>query len=541
MAKRQKTLWSFDFETDPFLFGRVPKVFAAAAVSEFGDRVLYWGDDALEKFMAFVTDLQDALLIGHNAGKFDTLYMRDIIGGSMLVVDGRIIKCNVSKTVEIRDSFAILPMALKNLGAKYDIDYSKLERDAREKNKAEIVRYLVQDCEVLMAAVQNFYARAGKRRLTIAGQASAELRAIYPDLPKIGVEHDEEYRRFFYGGRVQALEKGILHGDFKMYDVNSMYPAVMATEKHPFGSAYKNIPFTLSALPDDGCGFFLGVCDSRGAFPVRLENKTTPYNHGRVNIAVTLHEVKTAIECGLAKNFSGTMLIPESKTDFSKFIVPHYESRLKAKAIGDAGGDIYHKLIPNSSYGRFAMSPEGRDEFYYAWRGEDISGMVKPSGGGLFSPKPAEWRVADVDMIGERYILKRPAKRAWAFYEDVATGASITGAARARLMRALAGAVRPIYCDTDSILCEELHEEINPKKLGAWKHEGDFDCAAIAGKKMYTLLKNKRPIKSASKGVRACPTEIYMAAAGESVEIHNDAPTLRLNKTSFVSRVIRCT
>lgn len=537
----KKTLWAFDFETDPFLYGRIPKVFAACAVSENGDRVLYWGDDAIDKFMVWALELKDAILIGHNAGKFDTLFMRDIIGGSMLVVDGRIIKCKISKTVEVRDSFAILPMPLKNLGAKYEIDYKKLERENREKHRTEITRYLVQDCEVLLSAVQNFYTRAGKQRLTIAGQASAELREIYPDLPKIGAQHDAEFRQFFYGGRVQALEKGILLGDFKMYDVNSMYPAVMATEKHPYGSAYKKIPFSIKNMPVDGCGFFFGICDSHGALPVRMKDKTTPYSFGRVEVAVTLHEIKAGIECGLIKNISGTMLLPEFKTDFSKFILPHYESRLKAKAIGDAGGDIYHKLIPNSSYGRFAMSPDGRDEIYYAWPDENIKEMVSPIERPHFAPIPPEWKISDVDMIANRFILKRPAKRPWTFFEDVATGASITGAARARLLRALAGSVRPIYCDTDSILCEELNEEINPKKLGAWKHEGDFDCAAIAGKKMYTLLKNKRPIKSASKGVKACPTEIYMAADGETVKIYNNAPTMRLGGVSFVSRDIRRT
>lgn len=530
MARKQKTIWAYDCETDPFKYGRAPRPFAWAAVSEFGERVLFWGDNSTQEFIAWLRELEDALLIAHNGGKFDSLFLKDAIAGQMLMVDGRIIKCNVSRSVELRDSFAILPMPLRNLGAKYDIEYSKLERECREFHREEITRYLIQDCEVLLAAVLDFYQRAGKRRLTIASQASHELRAYYPDLPKLTETHHAEFSRFYYGGRVQAFEKGIITGDFQLYDVNSMYPAVMAQEYHPFGASYRQIPFSKAKMPADNCGFFLGTCDSLGAFPVRLENKTTPYLHGRVEIAVTLHEVRAALETGTAKNFSGSMLLPEFKTTFDKFVHDHYTKRQAAKERGDKGGDIYHKLILNSSYGRFAMSPEGRDDTYYAEHDEDLRDML--AGG---------WRIGDIDLECERYILKRPPQRPWMFYEDVATGASITGAARARLLRGIAASGRALYCDTDSLLCEDFGGEVDGKKLGAWKFEAECDTAAIAGKKTYVLLKNKRPIKQACKGVRACPTEIYMAAAGDTVEIERDAPTMRLAKNSFVKREIRMT
>jgi len=527
---KEKTLWAFDCETPMFKYGRLPAPFLWCAISEYGDRFIFWGENSTQEFMRWIMTLNNDLLIAHNGGKFDTLFLKEIISGSMLMVDGRIIKCSPKKGVEIRDSFAILPMALKKLGAKMEIDLKKHEDNVREKHKAEIIRYCLQDCVVLLEAVQNFYRMAGRRRLTIASQASAELRAIYPDLPKLNATHHAEFSPFFFGGRVQAMQKGIIKGNFKLYDVNSMYPHVMATYHHPYGDSYTVKDYHAKNIPENGAGFFMGTCDSRAAFPVRQKNKTTPYTIGKnLDIKITIHELVAAQQCDAACNFRGKLLLPTFSTTFDKFILPHFASRKKAKAVGDAGADLYHKLIPNSSYGRFAMSPDGREETYYAEKGEDIS-ELKLNG----------FTVKDIDLHAERFILSRDVSRPWAFYEDVATGASITGAARAELMRGIYHAKNPLYCDTDSIMCEELDCRIG-KELGEWKHECSFDTAAIAGKKMYALIEKKRIVKQASKGVVACASEIYMVADGDEIEIFNDAPVMRLKGTKFMSRKIRMT
>lgn len=527
---KEKTLWTFDCETPKFMYGRLPIPFLWIALSEYGDRYIFWGENSTAEFMRWIMTLNNDLLIAHNGGKFDTLFLKEIISGSILMVDGRILKCSPKKGVEIRDSFAILPMALKKLGAKLEIDLDKHERGVREIHRAEIIRYCLQDCIVLMEAVQNFYKMAGRRRLTIASQASAELRAIYPNLQKMGSIHHQEFSPFFFGGRVQAMQKGIIKGSFKLYDVNSMYPAVMAYEQHPHGSAYKCKDFSIKNLPEHGAGFFMGRCDTRAAFPIRQENKTTPYIIGRnVFVKITLHEVIAALQCGAASNFNGKIFIPEQHTNFADFILPHFASRKKAKAVGDAGADLYHKLIPNSSYGRFAMSPDGREETWFAEKDEDLTEL-----------KAVGFTIKDIDLNAERFILSRPVSKPWQFYEDVATGASITGAARARLMRAIATAKNPLYCDTDSLLCESIGEKVG-NELGEWKEEVFCDEVAIAGKKMYALFNKSECVKQASKGVRASPDEIRAVAMGEEIEIFNDAPVMRLKGAKFMSRKIKMT
>ena len=45
-------------------------------------------------------------------------------------------------------------------------------------------------------------------------------------------------RSFLEAGR-KFLQAGIIKGDYKIYDVNSMYPSVMRDFEHPASATYK--------------------------------------------------------------------------------------------------------------------------------------------------------------------------------------------------------------------------------------------------------------------------------------------------------------
>ena len=45
--------------------------------------------------------------------------------------------------------------------------------------------------------------------------------------------HDRIYRQYYFGGRVECFRKGVIKDSLNLYDVNSMYPAVMASHQHP--------------------------------------------------------------------------------------------------------------------------------------------------------------------------------------------------------------------------------------------------------------------------------------------------------------------
>ena len=130
-------------------------------------------------------------------------------------------------------------------------------------------------------------------------------------------------------------------------------------------------------------------------------------------------------------------------------------------------------------------------------------------------------------------------------YLNVATGASITSAARAQLMAGLAAATGPVYCDTDSIICEELPASlIHENQLGKWKIEATGNMIAVCEKKLYAFFgeKSNDPkvnakrikdygdatcIKIASKGVRLSAHDMLDVARGETVEYMPTFPTIK--------------
>ena len=127
-------------------------------------------------------------------------------------------------------------------------------------------------------------------------------------------------------------------------------------------------------------------------------------------------------------------------------------------------------------------------------------------------------------------------------YKDVAIAASITSAARSVLLHALASARRPVYCDTDSIICEGLSKrvKIDRTALGAWKLEASGDRLAVAGKKLYALRKGRRCVKKASKGVKVAPGEIERVARGGEVVWRSDVPNFSLlHGTRYIERRVR--
>jgi hypothetical protein len=109
----------------------------------------------------------------------------------------------------------------------------------------------------------------------------------------------------------------------------------------------------------------------------------------------------------------------------------------------------------------------------------------------------------------------------------VGIGASITGASRAVLLRALALCESPIYCDTDSIVCEYLPPELcHPSRLGAWDIEfsATQHPALIAGKKMYAFIDDDGQHHVSSKGVTFNRDQIAAMVNGEIVENIQAAP-----------------
>jgi len=521
------TLAVADFETWSFRHGRVPKPVCLGFFDGISKR-MFWGSDCVADFRAWLASEKEAgteyVIFMHNGGRFDFMFLLEGLdcGHALNVINGRIIRM-AAMGHEFRDSWALFPQPLSAY-EKDKFDYTVLEPETVEANRAYIERYCLNDCQYLYEIIAPFVEMYGDV-LTVGSVAMKLLNSEY-GFECLDERDDATLRPFFFGGRVQPFETGDFRGKWKLYDVNSMYPAAMRNIEHPV-SGYTN-----SKRIKDTTGFVRIIATSQGCLPYRLENGRLGFPFMRGEFLASIHEIRAGQELGLLKVHEVVIAYNFAHwTNFQRFVDPQFEMRQRAKDANDKARDLIHKRVGNSGYGKFALDPRDFKE-YRVLEDCESPGKVRTF------DEPEGW-FAEAEGEGYR-IWERPTFGRLGRFLNVATAASITGAARANLMRGLAASTRPIYCDTDSIICEAFDGDIDKRRLGAWDLEAEADRATIAAKKIYALWRDGECIKKASKGARLSEYEIVRVANGELVEWKNDAPNFSfMREPTFVKRNIK--
>lgn len=540
MKEAKKQIAIVDCETDPFEPDLVVKPFAIGF--ETPERYIdFWGDDCVEQFFAYLATLKERYIIyAHNGGKFDFFFFLKFLSAntSPRIINGRLVQVFFAKQ-EFRDSYAIVDIPLAKF-QKDEIDYTKFKRDCREENKEEIRTYLRTDCSYLYTLVKEFHSRFGDK-LTAASAALQVLNSFHGFERIRSDTIDEQLREFYFGGRVQCFETGKLipntGEEWLVIDRNSMYSSAMAECLHPISST-----FELNDRITDATDFAHIVAFNDGALPYRHENGGLDFTVRHGEFRATIHEIKAGME-------TGTLRIErviaawefERKATFAQFVNHYYPLKAQAKANGDKLAEIMYKLVLNSSYGKFALNPRK----FKNWK-LTLGEIPQPQQSEEF---PDGWTMHSNN--GGIFIWERPNPRRGGFY-NIATAASITGAARANLLRNLSLAQRPVYCDTDSIICESFNGNLHPTKLGGWKIETTGNLVAIAGKKLYAVFDGNKVLKKASKGCSLSGEEILRICEGEEILYSNPVPSFHLHdqgkyklddlgSVDFIKRTIRMT
>lgn len=588
-ADRERCVAILDTETDPFDAATEAVVFPFLAVlySDQFEPVIMWENDPTKLIARILEEIrklpEEYIIYAHNGGKFDYMFFIDQLRGSVKfkgrgVMRAEII-CSDGRIHEIRDSMHIIPQPLA--GWKKDkFDYSKNLKSKRAKYKTEIIQYCINDCKYLLQIVRKFIER-NSLKLSIGQAALSGIRAEYKfeclgelmDAKIRGVHFDTREKElygkptgkgYFYGGRVECFAgRGVFRGPLFYVDVNSMYPYVMASFKHPVGSGYT----FRSGIPSDYTAFVRVQCENRGAFIRRNELGETTASIGEGEFFTTIWEFDAALELNLISNVRIIQCVDcNDFSDFSRFVVPRYDGRIIAKGrlkefeergiTEKSNNPIYDdiklddtviKFELNNGYGKFAQNPRRYKDHWLGNASErpDVAGdwgsapkfVSEEKNYAIWERKPYRW-----DDTERRYIWDRPPR----FY-NVGTGASVTGAARSILLRALHRVRRPIYCDTDSIICADVGDlEIDAKKLGSWKLEKIFDEVVIAGKKEYACKVaglsdgHKDRIIVKSKGVDGVTyAEMVEMAGGATIAKTLRAPTMdRYGGYEYITRKI---
>lgn len=522
-----------DCETDPFKHGRLPKPFVWGFYDPINLNGFQYFYDTNE-FIEFIKEYE-GIIYFHNGGKFDMHFLFDGVDpqDNIMIINGRIAKMKIGKC-ELRDSYLLLPVPLSAY-KKDEIDYSKFEENTRKQHITEIIKYLKGDCVYLYEILEKQFKDYGQK-LTLATSAFDFWHKNMSNLkykPKTGRYYFEQFKQYYYGGRVECFKKGIIDKEFEVFDINSAYPYAMKFE-HPFGDEYK----ILNKLPETGleqCFIdFWGI--SKGALPIRENGKLLFPNDNEIrNYKVTGWELKTGLENNKIEIKRIVRVHKFFETiNFSEYV--DYFFKLKSDLKSDKseegkGKYLLSKLYLNSLYGKFGQSSIDHREFSLIEK-KYIEGYINEN----------------YEYEGEinKFALMSCgiAENKMKFF-NVATAASITGFVRAYLFKHIIDAKTPLYCDTDSLACIKFNGQTG-SELGAWEKEGDFIKAAIGGKKLYAferkIPKDGEKYKISSKGARLKFNEIISIANGEEIIYKNEAPTFSITKEpNFLVRKIKLT
>lgn len=520
MSRKQKIIAVLDFETDPFLFGRVPEPFAAGFYD--GSQIITWWIDCVERLVDFIHDLEGEYIIyAHNGGKFDFHFLLPYIDEDLKIINGRIAECKIGGQV-LRDSFLILPLALKQHG-KTEIDYDKFEKELREQHKREIDDYLRDDLKYLYTWVMKFIDRFGVR-LTLAGTTFNVMKKQFKyEIENTDYIYDSHFRNFYYGGRVECMQTGVINKQLNYYDINSAYPYAMLHE-HPQGNSF----IQKKTLPKKAGGWFAEIeAISKGCLPFRGEKM----EYHRDNISRKYFATGWEIIAGLETK---TLIIKKVHNvyihcftrNFKEYVNYFYNEKNNAKNANDKDTETFSKLMLNAAYGKFGQdSREFHDYKIVEFGTDELNGFMWDSDIGDF----------------ELHKKKSKEEQDCEFY-NVATAASITGFVRAYLWRAICASSNAIYCDTDSLLCESFSGAIG-SDLGEWKHEAEIKRAYIGGRKFYLLDCVDGTTKQATKGFRATPEQLRKSIGKGTAIVHKKAaPAFSLKYGArFIERNIKPT
>jgi len=604
MASRKK-ITAGDCETDPFLHEREPVPF----IWGHTDGTTFRTFRTTREFVDFIKT-QDIIVYFHNGGKFDVMFLLPFIEGitKVQIINGRIISLMLGKA-QLIDSYAAVPESLARI-KKRSIEMWKLEADVREKYMDEIIHYLEGDCIYLLELMVAYRKAAGTQK-TIASNALAFAKKIGIQPGKTNHRFDANYRPFFFGGRTECFRSGT-HENVDVFDIKSCYPFAMMHE-HPSGDdMHRRKDFGNLTREEIQRSFIVLQCYSDGAFPLRALNSeglSFPRAHSRDVSKDGTYKI-TGWEYIAAKDLG---LIDDEKIlevryttgviTFRDYVMHWYKYKNDHPKKTDPINYTIGKIMMNSLYGKMAQNPARYFDYKIMPIGSPLPCNLpceKPAIGddgfcricGIKSSEHISWdrifnRLDECLVCGVKkddhgwldysnfqghafhrreslWKYKYRWGEGWEakpLYKNVATGASITGFARAYLLRHIhqIGIEHIIYCDTDSMVVDQFADTSCLKisdTIGDWELEiKKAPIAHFSGKKQYAIEKDpSKPCKCAntemacerhkvvSKGARLTFKDVEKLIEGEIIEYKSAAPTFSIaNGVNFVVRNMRRT
>lgn len=486
-------LYTADFETTTNLEDCRVWAYAICDVDN-PDLILY--GNSIEKFFEVCKSLPNCRIYFHNLA-FDASFMLDWMlrngyawendrfprydyGFTTVISDMNqlySIRVNFGRghTVTFWDSLKIIPLSIaseaKAFGLtmeKGELDYSA-PREVGHQLTAEEMDYIRRDVQIDAQAIR-FTLDSGMDKMTVGACALADYKRMMGGdkgfrhhFPIIDAEADAFIRMSYRGGFTYVNPKYATQelGQGVSYDVNSLYPSVMAScdgEVLPFGR-----PKWFYGEPKPDRKYPLWVAQLRCSFVIRdgripciqlkgnmsfLPTEYVTDSKGTVTITVTsvdwdLINQQYEVE---VHEWVGGYAFRGSRSLFRAYVDKWVQVKNEATISGNAGRRTIAKLMMNSLYGKFATQMVVRSR-----RPELVNDVL---------------RYVDIEDTDREGVY-------------LPVGCFITAWARYKTIRTAQGCGdRFIYSDTDSVKVLGLEPiegmDVDPVRLGAWKDEGHF-------------------------------------------------------------------
>lgn len=381
----------------------------------------------------------------------------------------------------IYDSLKILPFSVAAIAKGFNLPISKLEIDyneTREKGHIltkEEVDYLRNDVEIMARALHILF----EQGLTKMTQGS---NALYDYKRTVGTKnfskwfpipkYDSDIRQSYKGGFTYLnpkykeidLKEGIV------LDVNSLYPSVMYYQPLPYGEGiFFKGKYELDKIYNLHVQMFTCQFELKpGYIPtIQLKNNLafvpTQYLESSDGEDVTLcltnvdmelffdHYVVYNIEWHSGWKFKSTVGL------FKEYIDKWNKVKMESTINGNKAMRTLAKLMLNALYGKFALNPNVQSKI--PWYD---NGVVK-------------YKLGEKESRDPIYIPVGTFITAWARYKTISSAQKVYD--------------RFVYADTDSLhlIGTDIPDmlEVDPVKLGAWKHESTFTRARFIRQKSY--------------------------------------------------------
>lgn len=485
-------------------------LWAICAIDEM-EKVVY--GSSIEKFIRYVKNLGNVLIYFHNL-KFDGRFILDYLlrngykhvlersefkqsyKNIMALIDDMtsffniIIHGNKNCRVEFRDSSKKIVGKVRDIAVNYNTKYQKLDYDYTTDRAPNTIltdhdkNYVANDVKIIAEVLEGQY-KNGYDKLTTSSDALQDFKRRFGEdkfkrfFPTLDEEVDTFVRRAYKGGWCyvkEDIEGEYLKKEGETYDVNGLYSWAMHSDTYfYYGLEHQNI------YPIYNGVYYKGFHQRDKMYPLfiqrlyasfKLREGYLPTIQLKNNFRYAQNEYITeseGVEELYLTNVDLDLFFLHYEVDyfemvdgykfmgiaglFDEYINYHNEGKMTSKGAKKQ----LHKLMLNALYGKFGQSIDGGIKQAYFDEVDDIvkyNCLEGTPGKGVYSP---------VACFCTSYA------RRWTIYH------------------AQINYDKFCYSDTDSVhgFKGMTGFLIDDKKLGYWKHEGDWVEAKFLRQKTY--------------------------------------------------------